>query len=108
MWILWAEGRINDEYDALKTSVGYLPRYEDLKPLFREALNKDYRREDYELQFSLRIDKLLGRMRRIEEFYGAEPDMPEEFWRIHNQIKADLKALREESGRSMVPPSYFE
>ncbi len=108
VWILWAEGRIHNEYDALKTPVGYLPRYEDLKPLFREALNKDYRREDYELQFSLRIDKLLERMKRIEEFYGSEPDMPEEFWRIHNQIKSDLKALREESGRSMVPPSYFE
>jgi len=107
VWVLWAEGRVHGEYDAIRTSVGYLPKYEDLKALFKLIFDKDYPEEDYNLQFSLRLDKLLGKVARMEEIYRPEPNMPEEFWKILNQQKADLKALKAKTGKSVVPPSFF-
>jgi len=85
VWLLWAEGRVHDEYDAIKTPVGYLPKYEDLRGLFKQVFNRDYKEEDYNHQFSLRLDKLLEKIARIEEIYKAEPNMPKEFWEILNQ-----------------------
>ena len=85
VWLLWAEGRVNGEYNAIKTPVGYLPKYEDLRGLFKQVFNRDYKEEDYNLQFSLRLDRLLEKIARIEEIYKAEPNMPKEFWEILNQ-----------------------
>ena len=107
VWVLWAEGRVHGEYDAIRTPVGYLPKYEDLEALFKLIFDKYYPEEDYNLQFSLRLDKLLEKVARMEEIYRPEPNMPEEFWKILNQQKADLKALKAKTGKSVVPPSFF-
>lgn len=34
IWLLWAEGRVYSEYEAIETPVGRIPKYEDLKTLF--------------------------------------------------------------------------
>jgi len=107
VWVLWAEGRVHGEYDAIKTLVGYLPKYDDLRALFKQVFNRDYLEEDYNLQFALRLDKLLEKIERMEEIFGPEPDMPEEFWNILNQQKADLLALKTETGKSVALPSFF-
>jgi len=107
IWVLWAEGRIHGDYDAIKTPIGYLPRYEDLRRLFKQVFDRDYSEEDYNLQFALRLDKLLEKIARMEEIYRDEPDMPEEFWEILNQQKASLSALKAETGKSVLPPSFF-
>ena len=108
VWLLWAEGRIYDEYEAIETPVGYLPRYQDLRSLFRETFDKEYEEEDYELQFSLRLDKLRGKIARMGEIYGPEPGMPEEFWTVLRQQRDDLEALKSKTNRSVVPPSFFQ
>ena len=107
VWVLWAEGSVHGEYDAIKTPIGYLPKYEDLRTLFKQVFNRDYAEEDYNLQFALRLDKLQEKIARMEEIYGPEPDMPEEFWNILDQQKADLLALKTETGKSVVLPSFF-
>jgi len=45
VWILWAESRVNNEYEAIETPVGRIPKYEDIKTLFNSKLNKDYTRK---------------------------------------------------------------
>jgi phosphoenolpyruvate carboxykinase (GTP) len=107
VWLIWAEGRIHGEYEALKTPVGYIPRYEDLRALFRQIFKRDYKESDYTIQFSLRVDKLLEKCARMEAIYKNEEGMPEEFWEVHNRIKRGLEELREETGKPIVPPSYF-
>ncbi|MFQ6052745.1 MAG: phosphoenolpyruvate carboxykinase (GTP) [Candidatus Bathyarchaeia archaeon] len=107
VWVLWAEGRVHGDYDAIRTPIGYLPRYGDLKALFRRVFDRDYSLEDYTLQFSLRLDRLLEKIARMEEIFAPEPGMPEEFWEILNQQKTDLSALRAEAGMPVVPPSFF-
>lgn len=69
VWLRWMEGRINNKYDAIKTPIGYLPEYQDLKDLFQKYLNKDYKKEDYRKQFSIRIDENLKKLARIEESF---------------------------------------
>ena len=107
VWVLWAEGRVHGEYDAIKTPIGFLPKYEDLKALFKQVFNKHYKEEDYNLQFAIRVDNYLEKVARMEEIYKPEPNMPEEFWQILHQQKADLELVKAETGRSVVPPSYF-
>ncbi|MEM2127283.1 MAG: phosphoenolpyruvate carboxykinase (GTP), partial [Candidatus Bathyarchaeia archaeon] len=107
VWLIWAEGRIHEEYEAIKTPVGYIPVYEDLRALFRQVFQRDYAEADYTIQFSIRVDKLLEKCARMEAIYKNEEGMPREFWEVHNRIKKGLEILREETGKPVVPPSYF-
>jgi len=107
VWLMWAEGRIHGEYDAIETPMGYLPKYKDLKNLFKQIFKRDYKEADYNLQFSLRLDKILEKIARMEELYKSEEGMPKEFWEILNQQKADIQALKAKTGESEVPPSFF-
>jgi len=107
VWLLWAEGRVHSDYEDVETPVGYLPKYEDLKTLFKQVFNRNYKKEDYKLQFSIRVDKLLEKFARMEEFYKSKPDMPREFWDVHNRLKAGIETLKAETGKSEVPPSFF-
>lgn len=107
VWLIWAEGRIHEEYEAIKTPIGYIPIYEDLRALFKQIFGRDYSEADYTIQFSLRVDKLLEKCARIEAIYKEEEGMPREFWEVHNGIKKGLETLREETGKPIVPPSHF-
>jgi phosphoenolpyruvate carboxykinase (GTP) len=106
-WILWAEGRVHGDYDAIKTPIGYLPKYRDLKELFRSVFGKDYTLEDYHTQFSVRLDKYLEKVARMEEIFKPEPDMPKEFWAILSQLRAELEVLKAETGKAALAPEYF-
>ncbi len=107
VWVIWAEGRAHGEYEAIRTPVGYIPRLEDLKKLFREVFDRDYTEGEYEEQFSIRVDNYLEKVGRMEEVFRDEPNMPEEFWHIHNRQKDELEALKAETGKSVLPPNYF-
>jgi phosphoenolpyruvate carboxykinase (GTP) len=107
VWILWAEGRVHGEYEAIKTPLGYLPKYKDLKELFRSVFDKEYSLEDYHIQFSVRLDKYLEKIGRMEAIFKPEPDMPKEFWTILSQLRADLEVLKAETGMAALAPEYF-
>jgi len=107
VWVLWAEGRIHGEYDAIRTPIGYLPKHGDLAALFKQVFNRDYAEADYNLQFSLRLDKLLEKIDRMREIYRDEPGMPREFRNVLNQQRADIEAVKAETGKPVVPPSFF-
>jgi len=107
VWVVWAEGRVHGEYGAIKTPVGLIPKYEDLRALFKQVFDRDYPEESYNLQFAIRVDKYLEKVARMKEIYKPEPNMPEEFWHVLNQQKTDLELVKAETGRSMVPPSFF-
>ena len=104
VWLLWAESRIHGEYDDIKTPIGYIPKYSDLRDLFKQIFNRNYSEDAYVQQFSVRVSKYLEKMERVERLYEDEEDMPEEFWAIHRRIKKQLRALKAET----LPPSYFK
>ncbi|MHC4292129.1 MAG: phosphoenolpyruvate carboxykinase (GTP) [Planctomycetota bacterium] len=69
IWVLWAELRVNGDVEAIKTPTGWIPKYEDLAPLFKEKLNKDYTQDEYVQQFTVRVPNLLAKYDRVEAIY---------------------------------------
>ena len=103
-WVIWAEGRTQGEYDAIKTPIGYLPIYQDLKEIFKHELNKEYSHEDYVQQFTLRINFLLEKLNRAEKMYKAEKEVPKFFWNILTTQRSDLMKLQNEIGKDHITP----
>ncbi len=108
IWVMWAEGRSHGEFEAVNTPIGYLPKYEDLKRLFQLYLNKEYKQEDYEVQFSLRTEHLLEKLERIENLYSKEENMPEFFWKILKEERKKLIEMQAQYGKKIIKPSEIQ
>ncbi len=107
IWLLWAEARVHGECGAIKSPIGYIPKYEDLVKLFKEAFNKDYSRERYEAEFSIRVQKFLDKVDRIESIFRSEQDVPNEFFEELEQQRKRLVEAKEKHGTEIIPPSIF-
>ena len=77
------EQRVHHEVDALETPTGYIPKYEDLRKLFKEVLGKNYPKEDYIKQFTIRVPENLAKIERVSRFYQENvTDTPLELFGI--------------------------
>lgn len=72
VWYKWMELRINNDADAIDTPTGRIPKYDDLKRLFKEVLNKEYDKKDYTQQFTIRIPESLAKIERIKKIYESD------------------------------------
>jgi phosphoenolpyruvate carboxykinase (GTP) len=108
VWLLWAEGRVHDEYEAIETPIGLIPKFEDLRALFKDALGKDYTEADYIEQFSIRVNKNLERLDRIEAIYKNEDHVPVIFHEHIEQQRARLHHAKELYGEDVISPLKFE
>jgi len=106
VWILWAEGRVHGDYEAIETPIGFIPKYEDIRNLFQATLNKDYSREQYENQFSIRIDKLLAKLDRLEKGF-LEEAAPKEFLNWFGKQRASLRLAKEKYSKDIINPFDF-
>jgi phosphoenolpyruvate carboxykinase (GTP) len=85
VWLKWMRLRVDKKVSALLTPTGLIPKYTDLKTLFKEFLKREYAKDDYVEQFKLRIPENLARLERIRNIYeGLE--------RIPSCLFAELKA----------------
>ena len=105
VWIMWSESRFHGEIDAIETPIGFIPKYDDLKELFKLYLNKSYSEEEYIEQFTMRIAKLLAKLDRIEVNFKKEENMPQFFWDVLNKQRKNLNDLKEKSGKDLISPS---
>jgi phosphoenolpyruvate carboxykinase (GTP) len=108
VWLMWMEGRVHGEYEAIETPIGLLPKYEDVRTLFKQYLGKDYTKDEYLKQFSLRISKQLGRLDRIEAIYKAEEHVPGVFYQHIEQQRQRLKSAQRKFGKDVIAPEEFE
>ena len=108
VWLSWLERRSHDEVDAIETPIGYLPLYEDLKRLFADLIDKDYPRELYDMQFSLYIDNLIGRIDLQEDAYSMEDRIPAHLFEVYEIQRKGLMALREKYGPVVTPEQLIE
>ncbi|HDM42954.1 MAG TPA: phosphoenolpyruvate carboxykinase (GTP) [Firmicutes bacterium] len=107
VWYKWMEKRIHNEVDAIKTPTGYIPRYEDLKPLFKEVLNKEYKKDDYNKQFTLRVPESIAKIDRIEEIYRTKVhDTPDIVFKVMNEQRMRLNEAREKYGDYILPEEF--
>jgi len=102
-WMAWLERRTHHEVDAIETPIGYIPRYEDLKKLFKERADKEYPEDLYAKQFSLYIDNIVGRIDLQIAAYGKEDNIPDRLFDILKQQRAELMALKEKYGPIVTP-----
>jgi len=107
VWLAWLERLAHNEVDVIKTPIGNLPTFDDLKNLFKTIIDKEYTEELYVKQFSLYIDNIFSRIDLQLKAYGKEPDIPEKLFEILNAQKEGLGALRNTYG-PVVTPSQLE
>ncbi len=103
VWMSWLDRFVNKEVEAIDTPVGYLPKYDDLKKLFKEVINKEYTEDIYTMQFSLYCDKIIARIDLQDEAYHKEENIPARFFEILKEQKAGLEALKAAKGAIIKP-----
>ncbi|MCW4024207.1 MAG: phosphoenolpyruvate carboxykinase (GTP) [Candidatus Bathyarchaeota archaeon] len=109
VWIKWMELRVHGEAGALKSPTGYLPKYEDLKVLFKEVLDKDYSKEDYIKQFTLRVPENLAKIERVSQFYQENvTEIPLEMFGILYLQRSRLLEAQEKYGDYISPENFSE
>ncbi len=108
VWVKWMELRVHDEVGALVAPTGLIPRYEDLVELFRKVRKKEYSREEYIKQFSIRVKENLKKTERVEKFWKNEPEAPAEIFVILEEQKKRLLELMKEFGDPVSPENLPE
>jgi phosphoenolpyruvate carboxykinase (GTP) len=106
VWLKWMELRVNGDVDAIKTPIGCLPKYEDLRNLFSQVLSKNFSEEDYIRCFSIRVPQNLEKIQRITNIYHGFKDVPEVVFEVLEEQKKRLESARELFG-DYIPPQKF-
>lgn len=104
VWILWAELRVNGEVEAIETPTGMIPIYEDLQKLFKDHLDEDYTKGDYDRQFTIRIPENLAKLDRVEKIYREKvSDTPQILYDTFAKVRDRLKAAGDKHGDIISP-----
>ncbi len=109
VWVKWMELRVHNEVEAIKTPTGYIPKYEDLKKLFKLVRDKDYTKEEYIQQFSIRVPENMAKIKRVRQFYKKNVTYTPEpvFWILNEQYERLLNA-KEKYGNYISPEKFIE
>jgi phosphoenolpyruvate carboxykinase (GTP) len=104
VWVKWMELRVHGDAGAVEGPTGWLPRYEDLRPLFRRVLDRDYAEADYVKQFTLRLPENLAKLDRVEAFYRRDvPDAPAVLYEVLQAQRERINSLRSRQGDYVSP-----
>ncbi|MEA2076137.1 MAG: phosphoenolpyruvate carboxykinase (GTP) [Euryarchaeota archaeon] len=107
VWLKWMELRSHKDVEAIKTPTGLIPKYEDLKKLFRAVLNKEYSEEAYIKQFTLRVAENLATIERVKDFYKTKvSDTPQVVFKVLDEQRQRLIAVREKHGDYVLPLQF--
>ncbi|MBA3037739.1 MAG: phosphoenolpyruvate carboxykinase (GTP) [Desulfobacterium sp.] len=104
VWLTWLERKAYDEVDVIETPIGQIPKYDDLKKMFREIIKKEYLESLYIKQFSLYIDNIIVRIDLQINAYGKEKGVPYKLFEVLNEQKEGLLNLKKLFG-SVVSPT---
>ena len=104
VWVKWMELRVHGEAEAIRAPTGCIPKYEDLKRLFGQVLQKDYTRQQYVEQFTIRVPENLAKIERIEAIYRNDvPDSPAIIFQTLAAQRQRLEDLRKAKGDYVSP-----
>ena len=103
VWLKWMEIRSHGEVDAIQTPTGFIPQYQDLKKLFEETLGRDYTKDAYNKQFTIRIPEGLAKIERVTEVFKNLSDTPKEVFTVLKEQRERLEAAREKYGDYILP-----
>ena len=103
VWLKWMELRIHGDVEAIDAAAGRIPRYDDLRRLFKEVRGKDYTEQDYIDQFTIRIPNLLAKQDRMDAIFATIDDTPQV---MKDELRAQrdrLEALKAAKGEVISP-----
>jgi phosphoenolpyruvate carboxykinase (GTP) len=104
VWVKWMELRVYGAAGCMLAPTGYIPRFEDLKKLFKEVLKKDYAQKDYINQFTIRIGENLTKLERVEKFHRQNvADAPAELFRVLAEQRERLETAKKKYGDYVSP-----
>ena len=103
VWLSWLERRAHEEVDAIETPIGFIPKYADLKRLFKDLIDKEYPEELYIKQFSLYIDNIIARIDLQIEAYGKEHGIPPVLFEVLQEQREALVDLKSNHGPVVKP-----
>lgn len=104
VWYKWMELRVHNDVGFVETPTGRIPKYQDLKRLFKEVLNKEYKQEDYNEQFMIRIPENLAKIDRVKKIYETQvSDTPRIVFDILEEQRQRLNKAREKYGEYIAP-----
>jgi len=107
VWVKWMELRVHGEVGAVRTPTGYIPAFEDLKLLFDEVLGKNYTKEDYVNQFTIRVRENLAKVDRVEKFHRESvADAPSEIFEVLTAQRERLLAAQRDFGDYASPECF--
>lgn len=99
VWMAWMDRYAFGEVEAIDTPIGYLPKYEDLKMLFKQIIAKEYPKELYDRQFAIYADKHIERLAMQEQKFAEEQgEIPSIFMDILRRQQAELTELKAKHG----------
>lgn len=107
VWLAWLELFAHGDVEALESPIGYLPKYDDLKRLFHEIIDKEYPENLYIQQFSLYIENIVARIDLQTKAYGENPRTPKRLFEVLTVQREGLLALEAEFG-PIVTPAQLE
>ena len=103
VWLSWLERYAHNEIDYIVTPIGNIPRYDDLKSLFKQIIDKEYTKELYTKQFSLYLDNIIKRIELQQDAYAKEQGIPQTLFDILDKQKKALLALKDAHGSILSP-----
>ena len=104
IWILWAELCVNGDVNAIETPTGLIPEYADLAKLFKDNLGKEYTKEHYIKQFTIRIPENLAKLDRVEKIYtDVVSDTPKLLFDTFAEVRKRLKQAADKHGDYISP-----
>ncbi|MBA7508361.1 Phosphoenolpyruvate carboxykinase [GTP] [subsurface metagenome] len=107
VWLKWMELRVHKEVKTINVGTGFIPKYEDLKKLFKDVLGKDYRQEEYIKQFTLRVPENISKIDRIVKIYNElGPGVPDILFKILEEQKSRLESLKNKKGEYISPLAF--
>jgi phosphoenolpyruvate carboxykinase (GTP) len=106
VWLGWLELYTHGDVGAIDTPIGMIPKYEDLKKLFKDKINKEYPESLYTMQFSLYIDNVVARIDLQQAAWGKEPGVSSRLCSLYAEQKAALLSLKAAKG-GIVPPQQL-
>jgi phosphoenolpyruvate carboxykinase (GTP) len=93
VWVKWMELRVHNDVDAIKCPTGLIPCYDDIAKLFKQVLKKDYTKEDYVKQFTIRVSENLAKLQRVETYH--KENIPNNIPLVYETMAKTRKLLKE-------------
>jgi len=107
VWLKWMELRTRGEAGAVRIPTGLIPKYADLRRLFREELDKEYSEEHYAKQFTVKIPENLAKIERMLKVYRENvAGAPRAVFEELEAQKKRLEAARSRDGDYVAPEKF--